>query len=202
MGLFDSLFGGGQDDFNPLDGTAYKQYASDVDNVRNVANSNITGLDAGGQAASNLASTVYGNQLDQLNQQAGSNLATGQAGVSRYGADAGAYERMGNSNMRNQLMGQQNLGQTNMQNQADILNQNISQQQNMKNTALMGLPQMSQMGFQAETTANAANQQANNAQASGLGSVLGTVAGGAFGGPIGAAAGGSLGGMLGGSLFG
>lgn len=210
MGLFSGVtdaiggalgLGGGQD-FNPLDTESYRQYASDVGRVRGVADRDITGLDAGGRAASDLASTVYGNQLDAFNRQGQSGLATGQAGVSRYGADAGAFERMGNQNMRQGLLGSQSLGQTNMQNQADILNRNIQQQQQTKNTAMMGLPQMSAMPFQTDVTANAANMQANQAKSQGLGQLIGMGAGAAFGGPVGMSIGGTIGGQLGGGLFG
>ena len=206
MGLFDGIantvggmFGGGQD-FNPLDAQSYKQYETDVGGVRNLATTPVTGLDVGGQATSDLANTVYGNQLDQMNRQAMSNLATGQAGVQRYGADAGSMERLAGQNMRQQLIGQQGLGQTNMQNQADIASRNIGQQLQNQNTALMALPQMSAMPFQTEVTANASNQQANAAQMQGLGSMAG-MALGASGGPMGMALGSALGGQVGG-LFG
>lgn len=207
MGLFSGVsdaiggvFGGGGNDFNPLDSQAYKQYASDVGMVRDLATAPVTGLDIGGQATSDLASTVYGNQLDQMNRQAMGNLATGQAGVQRYGADAGSMERMANQNMRQQLLGQQALGQTNMQNQADIMARNIALQQQKQNTALMALPQMSAMPFQTDVTANAANQQANAAKLQGMGSLAG-MALGAGGGPIGMAAGSALGSGIAG-LFG
>jgi|LGVE01.1.fsa_nt_gb hypothetical protein len=192
MAFLGGLFGGGGgDDFNISDSPYMQSYGSDVANIRSRATDPITGLDVGGQAASDLASTVYGNQLDQFQRQAGSNLATGAANVGRYGGDAGSMERMQNQANRQNLIGQQGLGQTNMQNQANIGAQNIAQQQGFQNTALMALPQMSMAPAEMDLRAQAANQQANEAQQQGLFGLIGTGVGAGFGGPLGASIGGA-----------
>lgn len=219
MGLFD-MFGGKSSapQYNPeiakLDPALMAQLQTDIGGVRNLSTAPISGLSQAGIAQQDLARQAYGSQLDQFNRQQGSGLATAQAGLGRFGADSGSAERVATQNMRQGLIGQQQLGAANMQNLANVAQQDLGTQQQQQYSALMALPQLSQgvMGtqynadLQAANAANRANvanmasqQEAGNAFSNMLGTAGGII-GGIYGGPLGAA-GWQAGGQMLGGLF-
>ena len=192
-----------------IDMSKFNQYYSDVGAVRDLANAPITGLSQAGQAGSNLATQQYQNQLDALRGQNLSNQATGFANLQRYGADAGAQERLARSGNKMGLFANQQLGQANLTNQANITAQDLATQQSQKYNALMQTPNLQLGGINAYNQASIANQSANAARKQGIGNMLGTLGqlggtfiGAKYGSPeTGAKLGGVAGGMAG-NLFG
>ena len=204
MSIFDKLTGGLFADtpsFNPkitkVNQGMQDQWRDDIGGVRSLANDQITGLSMAGQAGQDLSQTAYHGQLDQNRLQQGSQLASSMANASRLGMDSGASERMANNSMRQGMIGQQQLGQANVQNQANIGMQDLQTQQRNQNTALMALSPMQQgmvssdfkmrdAGNQAMNKAAAANMAAEQAsnQAflnAGASVVGGAMSGGLFG---------------------
>lgn len=220
MGLFSDiggLFGGGDaPQFNPqtvqLDPAMLAQFQQDIGGVRDVAQTPVSGLSSAGFAGQNLAQQAYANQLQDLQRQQGSQLATGMAGVGRFGGDSGAAERMAGNIGRQGLLGEQQLGGAAAQNLANIGFQDLQQQQANQFNALMALPQLSASPLQMQTAvsqgnvgiqnqaqlANMAAEQAQSDKLSGLLGTAGGLAGAYFGGPLGAGAGQAGGQMLGG----
>ena len=184
------LFGGKKESVNPvtaqLDAGLFGQWGNDIGNVRNLASANVNSLNASGRAAQDYANAAYQNQLNQLGMQGQSALASSMANTARYGMDSGAAERMSRQNMMQGLLGQQNLGSANIENQANIAQQNLAMQEQQKYGAMMALPQLQQsqvMGkYQAEAdAANAKNQaaianmSANAARSQNMWNNIGTV---------------------------
>lgn len=213
------LLGGKKESVNPvtaqLDAGLFGQWGNDIGNVRNLANANVNSLNASGRAAQDYANTAYQNQLNQLGMQGQSALASSMANTARYGMDSGAAERMSRQNMMQGLLGQQNLGSANMENLANIAQQNLAMQEQQKYGAMMALPQLQQSQVMAkynadatnagiQNQANLANMSAAAARNQAIGNNLGTIGqigGSVFGGPVGGVVGGVAGKALGG-LFG
>lgn len=213
------LGGGKPQTVNPvtanLDAGLFSQLSGDIGNIRGMATTPITAINASGKAAQDYANTAYQNQLSQLGMQGQSALASSMANTARYGMDSGAAERMSRQNMMQGLLGQQNLGAANMENLANIAQQNLAMQEQHKYGAAMALPQLQQSQMTAKYNADAANaglqNQANLANMSaaaarsqGIGNTLGTIGqigGSVFGGPVGGIVGG-IGGKALGGLFG
>lgn len=206
-----NVAGGKKVSFNPetaqMDAGLFGQWSNDIGGVRNLANSPVNSLNASGLAAQKYADTAYGNQLNQLGMQGQSALASSMANTARYGMDSGAAERMSRQNMMQGMLGQQNLGSANMENQANIAQQNLAMQEQQKYNALMQLPQLQQAQTISKYEADAdrakilnqaalGNMSANAARSNQIGNVLGTV-GSAFGGPVGGFAGKLAGGLFG-----
>ena len=211
VGGIGNVAGGKKVTFNPqtaqLDQGLFGQWSNDIGGVRNLANTPVTSLNASGRAAQDYANTAYQNQLNQLGMQGQSALASSMANTARYGMDSGAAERMSRQNMMQGMLGQQNLGASNMENMANIAQQNLGMQEQQRYGALMSLPQLQQAQTMAKYHADAtnagimnnaqmANMSANAARQNQIGNVLGTV-GSAFGGPIGGVAGKLAGGLFG-----
>lgn len=210
------LGGGPAQRFEPqttqLDPAMLQQFQQDIGGVRSLANTPVTGLNTAGRAATDLARTAYQDQLEGLFGQQGSQLATAQANLGRFGADAGSAERLATQNMRQGLLGQQQLGRANVQNLANIAAQNTAQQEQNRVGALMALPQISQAPLSMQlgvdqanaglmNQANLANMSADAVRRQNIGSALGSIGqigGLALGGPMGGAIGGMIGGQLGG----
>lgn len=206
MSLFSSIGGGignllGGGSQPSVDMGNINQYFSDVSGIRDYASSPVTGVSTAGKAAQDLATQQYQNQLDTLNQQNLSSQATGQAGLQRYGADSGANERLARSSGKTALLGNQQLGQANLTNQANIGASDIATQQSNKYNAMMQTPSMQLGGVSAYNQASIANQSADAARRQGIGNTLGTlgqIGGTAMGGPLGGAVGGVAGNLAGG----
>ena len=198
-----------------LDAGLFSQLGSDIGNIRGIATTPVTAINASGIAAQDYANTAYQNQLNQLGMQGQSALASSMANTARYGMDSGAAERMSRQNMMQGMLGQQNLGSANMENLANIAQQNLAMQEQHRYGAAMALPQLQQSQMMAKYNADAANagamNQANLANMSAaaarnqaIGNSLGTIGqigGSVFGGPVGGVVGGVAGKTLGG-LFG
>lgn len=184
------LFGGKKQTINPvtakIDAGLFNQWTDDISGVREIANANINGLNRSGIAAQDYANTAYQNQLNQLGMQGQSALASSMANTARYGMDSGAAERMSRQNMMQGMLGQQNLGSANMENLANIAQQNLAMQEQQKYGAAMALPSLQQaqtLGkYQSEAdAANAINQakianmSANAARSQNMWNNIGTV---------------------------
>jgi len=214
------LFGGKEENpFNAeigqLDPTMQAQLGTDIGAVRDLSGRAITGVDVGGRAAQDLATQTFGQAQDQLAGQQQGALASGLTQAGRFGADSGAAERMAGIFGKQRLAGQQQLGQRQAVNLADIASQNIAQQQKQKYGALMALPQIQQSALQTDFMAqkhmaDAKNKaaaieagmdaQADEAQSNLFGTAGGLIGMG-IGGPVGGVVGGGLGKLVGG-LFG
>lgn len=179
-----------------------------------LANTNVTGISATGQAQQDYAKGLFAQQRDQLGNDMMANQATAMANMSRYGSDAGSAERLAGNMAKNNLLAQQRLGAQQASSLADIASQDMANQDMRKYTALMALPQITQSQYgqqfnmdtaiadarNKESAINMANRQAaEESQADTLGTI-GGIAGGIFGGPLGGIAG-SVGGKLLSKLF-
>ena len=198
-----------------LDAGLFGQLSGDIGNIRNTATGPVTSLNASGKAAQDYANTAYQNQLNQLGMQGQSALASSMANTARYGMDSGGAERMSRQNMMQGMLGQQNLGSANMENMANIGQQNLAMQEQHKYGAMMALPQLQQSQMMSkynadsanaelQNQANLANMSAKAARGQAIGNSLGTIGqigGSVFGGPVGGVIGGMGGKALGG-LFG
>jgi len=160
----------GDPSFDPrttqIDSGMQSQWSNDINGVRNLASTPITGLSAAGNAGMDLANTAYQNQLQQSQMQNASGLATNMANVGRFGADSGSAERMNANAMRQGMIGDQQMGMANMQNRNNIAMQDLQQQQGNQFNALMALPSLQQGYTMADYGARqGANQAWNQAQA-------------------------------------
>ena len=211
IGGIGNVAGGKKVTFNPqtaqLDQGLFGQWSNDIEGIRSLANTPVTSLNASGKAAQDYSNTAYQNQLNQLGMQGQSALASSMANTARYGMDSGAAERMSRQNMMQGLLGQQNLGASNMENLANIAQQNLAMQEQQRFGAKMALPQLQQAQTMSKyyvdaknadimNNAKLANMSANAARQDQIGNVLGTV-GSAFGGPVGGVVGKLAGGLFG-----
>ena len=154
MGLFDKALGmitgqgSSAPSFDPevarLNAGMMNNLRGDVGGVRTMANTDITGLNASGHAMQGLATDAYNDQRQGLFGQQQGAMASAQAGMARHGMDSGSMERMQQTGLRSNLLGQQNLARGHQQNMSNIAAQNLGQQENNRVGALMALPAMQQ----------------------------------------------------------
>ncbi len=185
----------------------YGNMVGDTAALRGLASNPITGLSQAGLAQQQYAQGLFGQQRNQMMNDAMSSQATAQANMARYGTDAGAGERLNTSLGRDRMLAAQRFGANQASTMQGIAADDFGRQQQNQFTALMALPQISQSQYGqdfniAQNQADIQNKYnalnvgnrltAENENKSAMGNI-GALAGGIFGGPLGALAGGTIG---------